>query len=111
MSADNGIYILRSKKGDTLEYRVAHLRAVEDAFDEQLGRYYMASMFGNCTVLYDRDNAWKIAREKADEHEVLEYGVSELKWDGEFPNLTAKEGLEALERHWAQLKRERESAI
>lgn len=30
MSADNGVYILQTKRGDGWEYRVSHLQSVED---------------------------------------------------------------------------------
>jgi len=40
MSADNGVYILRSKKGKTFEYRVKMLQAIEDLeWDHKYKKY------------------------------------------------------------------------
>lgn len=100
ISADNGIYILQTKKGDGFEYRVAHLQAVEnyrwdddkhtDSDDPQIQIKNAREMWGECEVIVDRTSALQVADAMAqkildDEFcPILEYGISFIKIDAEF---------------------------
>ena len=99
MSADNGIYILQTLKGNGFEFRVAHLQAVENyQWDDNkqnpdkdyVGDYTddadvqiknARQMWKGCEVFIDRDAAWKKAEEIYDEImkddfcPILEYGI------------------------------------
>lgn len=47
MSADNGIYILETRKGNEKEYRVAHLQAVENVYWHMCSVHKDDYQFGN----------------------------------------------------------------
>lgn len=95
MSADNGIYILKSPKGKGFEFRVIHAQAIENinyepdkgGFNtEQIKRY-----FDSAQVFSDEDQAWRKARDMAKEITsdefcfILEYGISSISIPFEFP--------------------------
>ena len=107
MSADNGIYILKTtdkfervKRGTTLlrnrtigggegieAWRVAHTQAIENFkyFEEKephnLG-HYMFEVWGNSPIFYSRDEAWRCAEELYDEimedEGFVEYSTAEI---------------------------------
>ena len=92
MSADNGVYILRSPIRPNLsgyEYRVAHAMAIdnisyepnkEEFNTEELKRY-----FGKCSVFYDRTLALLSADKIAQTSEILEYGIQFINLPFVFP--------------------------
>jgi len=96
MSADNGIYILKSPKcdGDGFEYRVTHAQAIENIewnvppgeFNDEMLQDY----FGKCEILTEEE-----ARKEAFAMEedilsdgfcpILEYGISTIEMHRPFP--------------------------
>lgn len=109
MSADNGIYILKTparpiKNGNTytnqhgkFEYRVAHCQAIDNIEYSDL---YLAVLFGDCEVLDDHHKALtkasKMADEILDEGLPLEYGITNIEKDIRFPNLSPADARKAL---------------
>lgn len=84
MSADNGIYILKTKD----QYRVAHIRAIENlywsAILSRYGGYYDCSkliptrvveIWGDCKFTRDENKALDIAHKWASKLPACEYGV------------------------------------
>lgn len=92
MSADNGVYILKSPVHPDLgefEYRVSYAMAVEninykpnrEGFNtEELKKY-----FGKCSVFYNRTEAIVFADEIAQTCEILEYGIQSISLPFVFP--------------------------
>jgi|GEM_PF-5369941 len=98
MSADNGVYILKTTDKfkrinenslenlfgkDITAYRVAHAQAV-DNFDwykeneiHNLGKW-MYDVFGKSPVFYDEKEAREYAFKKHDEYDYTEYGVCDI---------------------------------
>lgn len=89
MSADNGVYILKSKNpsGEGCEYRVAYAMGIDNIYwDPETGEeashfqdLEANRLFGACEVYTDVDEAWKVAWKEGDRHPILEYGVSMLE--------------------------------
>lgn len=110
MSADNGIYILRTrrapiKRGNTyenqhgkFEYRVAHCSAIDNIDYSDL---YLPLYFGNSKVFHSPDEAFAEAQRKVSEIEnggwFTEYGICNLNKDCYFPNMTAETARKALD--------------
>lgn len=94
MSADNGIYILVTKKpgSDTeKEYRVAHAQAIEniDYGTDEDKMNSLVQYFGGPRVGYfdNRIDAIVYAHNTAQSYSVLEYGVQEIDYSFmEFPD-------------------------
>ena len=106
VSADNGVYILRTRKGTGFEYRVRELQAVENVDwdhnkwnDEykRLGNYTddddvrimnAREMWANVPVFALEDEAFDEAKRLYDEtmadYGILEYGVAFIEIDREF---------------------------
>ena len=95
MSADNGIYILVTPKGDKFEYRVAHLQAVENLYysgqymdiitdDPALHIIEARKMWGFSKVFFNKDKALREAVEIWDRKTVVEYGIQFIEIDREF---------------------------
>ncbi len=94
MSADNGIYILRSPISEThtgeYEYRVTHAMAIEnieykpdkEGFSTQVVKDY----FSRCGILRDRAKALAEADRLAQECMVLEYGIQFIYMSFPFPD-------------------------
>jgi len=94
MSSDNGIYILKTPKGDGFEYRVAHLQCIENVeWDEEAGccsedpdiqiknaRY----MWDGCKVFVQETDALSFALKLESGLTILEYGISSIDIDREF---------------------------
>lgn len=110
MSADNGIYILRTpmwpiKKGifyqnihGSFEYRVAHCQAIENIDYSDL---YMPLLFGKSKVFYKEDEAFEEAsrmeKEILENDCVLEYGICQIERGKYFPRMTSEEAYKALD--------------
>lgn len=109
MSADNGVYILKTprpmvqtQKGwfspqHGFEYRVAHCMAIDNIDYSDL---YLPVYFGDSEVFLDKDEAFLFASNLAQEIMnngcPLEYGVSFIEKPCEFPNMTSDEASHAL---------------
>lgn len=78
MSADNGVYILKTGK----QYRVKHLQAIDNLYWDNNGNYHdhmlptkIVKMFGECKYTYSADKALNIALTILDELSICEYGI------------------------------------
>lgn len=99
MSADNGVYILKTNTrfirrtldsgGELFEnqfadlpvWRVAHLQGIDNLYWFEEHQPYNVGAFiydqwGNCDPIYDESMAFKTARDEAERVEHLEYGIS-----------------------------------
>lgn len=96
MSADNGIYILRtlSEKEGEFEYRVVHTQCIENIhyFPEGSKEWEdtLLDYFGQCIVYNDEEGAWKEAKKIYDDimndyFGILEYGISTIHMCIKFP--------------------------
>ncbi len=110
MSADNGIYILKTPRRDDptkSEYRVAHAQAIENvternAFWVEVQPAYAVMVFGNSTVFDNKSDALVEAGSIEDEIladefcPILEYGICEIQlpFNGPFPNMTMEQAQE-----------------
>ena len=80
MSADNGVYILKTKGP---EFRVAYAQGIDNIygnFNDDTGYWdgnieAMQSLFKDAPVFDDLDLALDKAQEIADNHDYLEYGI------------------------------------
>lgn len=96
MSADNGIYILKTNRflNHEYEYRVREMGAVENVYwceedgketkDQDVWIYNARKMWGKCKVFTSRKLAYDEAIRLYDnimdsDFPVLEYGISEIK--------------------------------
>lgn len=110
MSADNGIYILKTpapaiKKGDAytnqhgkFEYRVAHTQAIENI---DYCHFYIPIIFGDCVVFTSKDaaedEAFRMEKEIINgDFPVLEYGISSIEKPFPFPNMTVETARKAV---------------
>lgn len=105
MSADDGIYILKTKKGDGFEYRVEHLQAVENVdWDENLPNSYHGlgdhtddddvriknarEMWKHSPIFVTQESAFANAQQVYEEVNwdgfPVEYGISVIAIDREF---------------------------
>ena len=94
MSADNGVYILRTPKDDGYEYRVAHLQAVENYLwdensnqetdDEDVHIENARRMWAGSPVFTEESRVFSLAFEIYAELDICEYGVSIIDIDREF---------------------------
>ena len=94
MSADNGIYILRTLKGDDFEYRVAHLQGIENLEWDEVGGGYTDNqdvhiknarrMWSDCEVFAHETEALAFALKMEKCLDILEYGISSIDIDREF---------------------------
>lgn len=95
MSADNGIYILRTKNPDPnmgFEYRVAHAQAIESIDEPNIGGLYVFLIFNKAQVftrLKDAETeALRIHHEiSASDCRILEYGMQLLIRRGVFEDI------------------------
>jgi len=97
MSADNGVYILKTKDkfkhvgggltnsvaNPITAYRVAYAQAI-DNFEwykkhepHNLG-FYLKEIWGNSKVHYDYEKALRAAEGMAQSYDYLEYGISDI---------------------------------
>lgn len=84
MSADNGIYILKTKD----QYRVAHLQAIDNIHwsivnrvCEKLVPTRVVEMCGKCKYTRDEDMAFYIAQRWERSLPVCEYGVNVIAYN------------------------------
>ena len=85
MSADNGIYILKTRD----QYRVAHLQAIENVYwsvidGEWQGKCVptrVVEMWGNCKFTRDANKALDIAYRWATKLPICEYGVKVITYN------------------------------
>lgn len=85
MSADNGIYILKTKDN---QYRVAHLQAIDnvclsaiDGKHKELIPTRVVEMWGNCKFTRDENKALSMAHKWASKLPICEYGVSVISYN------------------------------
>jgi hypothetical protein len=114
MSADNGVYILKSRapmvKSDDgwgwvhpphgHEYRVAHCCAIDNLDYSDL---YLPLYFGRSKVYIDQKEAVKEAERIYDEimesdFPIVEYGISFVESDKEYPRMTVEQAEDAVDR-------------
>lgn len=93
MSADNGIYILRTPKGGGFEYRVAHLQGIDDSLidhlvmdDENVHIENARRMWKDSPVFYSEEKAYNHADKLLQELCICEYGISYISILKEFDN-------------------------
>ncbi len=89
MSADNGIYILKTPTPDdgVFEYRVSHCQAIEDIWYENPDGNpdAVVDKFGDCEVFNDIDKAadlaFKMEKEILEDDfcPILEYGINNIE--------------------------------
>ena len=112
MSADNGIYIGHFPDG----YRVIHAQAIENCddhkeFPQELTDASRVVYYGKSPLFVSRDEVWNEARRiydsmRADDNAdgwlpfVLEYGISEIKYDRPLPAMSYKQAQEYIEEFW-----------
>ena len=78
MSADNGIYILKTPKDgaeEEFEYRVIHAQGIDNIEDEDPAM--VISYFGKCEAL-TKEEAQNKAFEMEEDCYILEYGISSI---------------------------------
>ena len=97
MSADNGVYILKTparpiKDGNCYinqhgksEYRVAHCQAIDNLDYSDL---YVPLLFANSAVHSENGPALREAVRILDDLPICEYGISFVERDFHFPNMT-----------------------
>jgi len=94
MSADNGIYILTTLKDDSIEYRVAHLQAVDniywddkikkETFDDDVMIKNAREMWIDFKYFKSKKKAIDYAIKLHDKIGYVEYGISFIEIDREF---------------------------
>ena len=105
MSADNGIYILKTlmppKKTNNYyesqngyEYRVAHCQAIENIDYSDL---YLPLYFGDSPVFTECSEAMNYAKTLENEIGWTEYGIEILEQEVYFPNMTVRAAAKALD--------------
>ena len=91
MSADNGIYILKTKD----QYRVAHIQGIDNVswsvidgnwqnYKSKRGKCVptrVVEMWGKCKYTKDVDTAMNIARQWSGKLLVCEYGINIIKYN------------------------------
>lgn len=116
MSADNGVYILKTinPKGG-YEFRVAHLQAVDNVgWDDNLRRmtddpivqiHNAHEMWGHSHVWDTREDAFRIAEKILEDLDVCEYGIQILtiqaQWDQSLELCGSLQLLRPSSRPWA----------
>lgn len=107
MSADNGIYILKTPKygESSFEYRTAYHQAIDNInYNEPSPGHGNAlavlRYFGDCKVHTDEDAAWLVAYDMEKDCDYLEYGVSMV----ELPHSMRCYGILAINKAWTNLE-------
>jgi hypothetical protein len=97
MSADNGVYVLKSPTASNpkeFEYRVAYAMAIDNIYfgnenteegrrENDESRLYL---FGKSTVFLDPDKAFEEAERIHSQYEWTEYGITQEEIARPFPN-------------------------
>lgn len=93
MSADNGIYILKTKEG---QYRVIHAQAIENLYHNynELIPAQIIEYYGKSKYTYEKNLARGIAFSIARELPVLEYGIREIIVDKTWDQILNEAGKE-----------------
>ncbi|MDD4779109.1 MAG: hypothetical protein PHT02_00700 [Tissierellia bacterium] len=77
MSADNGVYILKTKD----QYRVIHTQAIERVFSDYnkrlLNPMEVVLIWGNCKYTRSKEKAYEIAMERKN---YTEYGIRTFEY-------------------------------
>ena len=105
MSADNGTYVLETKKGNWFEYRVKEMSAVENVYwkitptkknpyagketsDQNVWIKNARKMWKDCKVFSNRIDALieadRVAKQAIEDYGILEYGICFIRIDKEF---------------------------
>lgn len=100
MSADNGIYILQTPKGNKFEFRVAHLQAVENFKWDDVNKEYTndqnvwienaRNMWKDCNVFTNKSEAFQESDKiyyneiMNNDYGILEYGICTIEINKEF---------------------------
>lgn len=95
MSADNGVYILRTPDGNGgYEYRVSHATAIDNIYqkDKRRKNAMLFMYFQNSTVF---DNKYDAEREADKQYTrvmrdfgICEYAIQYIDWQEQFPVTT-----------------------
>jgi hypothetical protein len=108
MSADNGVYILKTparfiKSGEGwytnqkgFEYRVAHCQAIDNLEYSDL---YLPMLFGDSPVFNSYEEAMELAKNILNDLPVCEYGICDIEHDQKFLNMSSEEARFALNSH------------
>lgn len=122
MSADNGVYILKTKArfpeiDSDYEYRVTHAQAIENIhWDQEKGDYredgrftpeIAFDYFGRCQVFRTSLEATQFAHALADDIDILEYGVCVLDHKDQIFETFSEKEIEEFERRGDELMEER----
>lgn len=111
MSADNGIYVLKTKD----QYRVAHLQAIDNVYWSAIcGNCYdigkliptrVVEMWGDCKFTRDEGKALSIAHKWESSLTVCEYGVCVITYNKTWKQILkdaqeyAKEEIESIRKY------------
>ena len=80
MSADNGIYILKTKDG---QYRVTHAQAIENIYEDYYNNRYnpleVVRVWGDCKYTRDMTKAYQIA-DAMQRKQYTEYGIKTFEY-------------------------------
>ena len=98
MSADNGIYILKTKEG---QHRVIHTQAIDNLYYSFLPTFdhgklissRLLEYYGRCKYTYEKDLAMYIAGKVFDELDICEYGIQFINSDKTWKQII-KDGVE-----------------
>ena len=109
MSADNGIYVLRTLKwptkvGDELldseaihEYRVEHCQYIEDIDVFLMSDLEVAAKFNLNETFSSPEEAYKQAEKIEKDCGYVEYGINRISKHAYFPNITKEAAMQALD--------------
>ena len=115
MSADNGVYILKTIKenSNNFEYRVAHAQNIEDVTPnikyEDLHRCSMVYIFSRSKIFTDKKEADIEAKKIYDEImnsdcPIVEHGICIVNVDEVFPKMTYREAVDKENKFWKSKK-------
>lgn len=113
MSADNGIYILKTKDH---QYRVAHLQCFDYIYDSVITGYLdgkvhkyiptrVVEMWGDCKYTYNELTAFQIACRLASRLPVCEYGINVITYNKTWKHILedaqefAKNEIQIIKKH------------
>lgn len=83
MSADNGIYILKTTDNEKETYRVAHAQAIDnfgwyEQNEPEKFADYIKQVWGKSPTFFSIEKAYMYARELAQKYFYIEYGIQEI---------------------------------
>lgn len=105
MSADNGVYILRTNDG---EIRVAHAQAIENIRQGKttLDKASIILYFKDSEVYTDGDKAFQKATELLEDVGYAEYGICAIDLDISYPNITPSQAMISMEDYYEAVQLE-----